>query len=181
MDEKELARDLAIKFDSLNILGENETIETFNNRVYASLLTKDKKSLDFLGELLETLLNIDDKTEFETILCTELEKVCGEYDFSKNLTENEITEELKGIKHNRYTDLDELAEDLEQIFGQFIKIENISKDDDELNDYNYLTALNNSYTNGEIDYNSEYVYIDIYILKDRNNNLYITDFYVDMQ
>ena len=165
MSEKELAEELTAEFSWLNLLGENQTEETFNSKVYASLLNLDKQGIDFLNELLETLLNIDSRTETEDELCTELEKILEDYDFSKNLTEEEITQQLKGILHERYANLDELADALENIFGQFIKIENITKDDDELKDYNLLTALNNSYTTGEIDYNSEYVYIDIYALK----------------
>ena len=181
MSEKELAEELTAEFSWLNLLGENQTEETFNSKVYASLLNLDKQGIDFLNELLETLLNIDSRTETEDELCTELEKILEDYDFSKNLTEEEITQQLKGILHERYANLDELADVLENIFGQFIKIENITKDDDEPKDYNLLTALISSYTTGEIDYNSEYVYIDIYALKDRNDNWYITGFYVDMQ
>ena len=91
-----------------------------------------------------------------------------------NLTETErrIGEFLETLVGQRFTK-ETLENYIENKLGYKVLLEDISKDDDELTDFNLLGGIDNKAT-------KVYGFIDIYFLKMRNNgfdgaNIYITE------
>jgi hypothetical protein len=76
-------------------------------------------------------------------------------------------EDLVGQRFNEAT----LEVKLAEIFGQPIKVENISKDDDELVDFNLLTNFDNEETD-------MFGYVDIYYLPMRREGFDGATFYI---
>ena len=84
-------------------------------------------------------------------------------------------EELVGNRFNKKT----LESKLTEIFGHKAKVEDISRKDDELADYNLLTLIDNKKT-------GVYAYADIYYLKMRrkgfdNATIYITEVGIEFE
>jgi hypothetical protein len=79
----------------------------------------------------------------------------------------EALENLVGRRFNKET----LEAKLSEIFGIEAKVEDISKDDDELSDFNYLTAFDNKDK-------GIYGYADIYFLPMRRTGFDGATFYV---
>jgi hypothetical protein len=84
-------------------------------------------------------------------------------------------EELVGNRFNKKT----LESKLTEIFGHKAKVEDISRKDDELADYNLLTLIDNKKT-------GVYAYVDIYYLKMRRKGfddatIYITEVGIEFE
>jgi len=85
-------------------------------------------------------------------------------------TQKQIISDLNNLVGNRFNE-NTLNEKLSKIFNEQIKVEDVSRNDDELTDYNFLFESKNEETHG---------YFDIYFLKMRktgfdNSNIYITE------
>jgi hypothetical protein len=81
-----------------------------------------------------------------------------------------IAEALKNLVGRRFNK-ETLEAKLSEIFGIKAKVEDISKDDDELSDFNYLTAFDNKDK-------GIYGYADIYFLPMRRTGFDGATFYV---
>jgi len=92
-------------------------------------------------------------------------------DILRNIkAENEVSDRLKnlvGIRFNKKM----LEEKLTEIFGKKVILEDISKEDDDLADFNFLGEFN-------IPKKELYGYFDIYYLKMRRPGFDGADFYI---
>jgi hypothetical protein len=84
--------------------------------------------------------------------------------------EVDIRTQLENLVHNRFTK-ETLEKELTEIFGQTIVLEDISHDEDELGDFNFM----GSFDEPEKDL---YGYFDIYFLKMRRPGFDGADIYV---
>ncbi len=88
-------------------------------------------------------------------------------DLSKK-TKKRIVKELECLVQHRFTK-ETLEIRLKSIFGTETKVEDISSDDDELSDFNFLAEMKN-------DAIGLFGYVDIYFLKMRKDNMiYVTE------
>jgi hypothetical protein len=95
-----------------------------------------------------------------------------------NKEEKKIANQLEDLVGRRFN-LKTLESKLTEIFGHKAKVEDISRDDDELADYNLLTLIDNKKT-------GIYAYADIYYLKMRrkgfdNATIYITEVGIEFE
>jgi hypothetical protein len=86
------------------------------------------------------------------------------------IVERRIAKEIEGLVGNRFN-TETLEAKLTEIFGQEIKVEDISRDDDELVDFNLLTTFDDQPRD-------LYGYIDIYFLPMRRQGFDGATFYV---
>jgi hypothetical protein len=85
-------------------------------------------------------------------------------------TQKQIISDLNNLVGNRFNE-NTLNEKLSKIFNEQIKVEDVSRNDDELTDYNFLFVSEKEETHG---------YFDIYFLKMRkkgfdDSNIYISE------
>ncbi len=78
-----------------------------------------------------------------------------------------LSENLVG---KRFENVEELEKHMGDLLGRRIKLEDSTNEDDIYIDYNLLCGIETHKT---------YYYIDVYYLKTRNNELYITEIGVD--
>lgn len=84
--------------------------------------------------------------------------------------EVDIRTQLENLVHNRFTK-ETLEKQLTEIFGQTIVLEDISHDEDELGDFNFMGGF-------DVPEKDLYGYFDIYFLKMRRPGFDGADLYV---
>lgn len=92
--------------------------------------------------------------------------------------EKEISSSLESVVQGRFTK-ESLERDLTTIFGVDIVLEDISREDDELGDYNFIGHF-------DIPGSNLYGYFDIYFLKMRRpgfdgSDLYVTEVAIEFE